>query len=79
MSAHRTRRPSARAADKLAKVVTRKTRLGRINAAIDALDTMSPNKPVDTALHLAVEVALGKGPVDKRVAKSIRKTIKFHI
>ncbi len=79
MTVKRKRRGSSRVADKLAKVAAGKTPLGRVNEAIDALDALSPNKSVDTGLHVASEVVLGKGSLRERAKKSVKKTIKYRI
>jgi hypothetical protein len=69
-----------RVALKLAKAATAGSTKGRINYLVDVVfDEAIPNAILDEAAHFAVEVGLGRGPLEKRVAEWGGKALKFRM
>jgi hypothetical protein len=65
-------------ADKLVKALNAKTPQGRANYFIDAFAEEVMHDPLlDSILHGLNEVGLAQGPMDKKVLKYIRKTLRY--
>jgi hypothetical protein len=65
-------------ADKLVKALNAKTPQGRANYLIDAFAEEVMHDPLlDSILHGLNEVGLAQGPMDKKIQKYIKKTLRY--
>jgi hypothetical protein len=66
--------------DKLLKALTAKTPEGRANYLIDLVAEEGLHDPMlDSILHAVNEVGFGKGALDLRLQRWIRKTLKHKL
>lgn len=74
----KSKKRAGKLAEKVARAITAKSSEGRVNYLIDILaEEVLDNKAIDTILHGINEIGLGKGPVDKKLLKFIRKTLRY--
>ena len=71
------KRNSGRIVEKATRAILARTPEGRANYAIDLFaDELLQEPLLDELLHAVVEIGLGKGPLDKRVKRWVRKAEK---